>query len=511
MVKSQLHYFHPSWISPSTEDHACDLCIYGGTAAGVIAAITAAGAGLRVCLAHPGLRLGGMTTGGLSHTDFGQQAAIGGLSREFYRRVGAKYGRAESWGFEPHIAQEVLDAWIASTPVVVRCGQFLEAVERRGSRIHELVFLGGMRVRARAFMDCTYEGDLMARAGVPYTVGREGNAAYGETMNGAQIHQTHQFDGEVSPWRVPGKPESGLLPGIEDAGPIEIGCGDRRVQAYNFRVCMTDDPGLRVPFPEPGDYDPGRYELAARWLSITKADLFRKFDRITPGKTDTNNHGAVSTDLIGASSRWPEADYPEREAIFQEHVSWQKGLHFFMANDPRVPVPIRERYARFGLPKDEFPDTDHWPRELYVREARRMVGDVVITERHCRSEQPCREPVGLGSYQMDSHHCRRLVVGGFVKNEGDVQAPLERPYGIERAAIVPPESSCVNLVVPVCLSASHIAYGSVRMEPVFMLLAQSGALLAAEALEADQPVQAVPYGGLKARLLAAGQILEAAP
>ncbi|MFP4509971.1 MAG: FAD-dependent oxidoreductase, partial [Spirochaetaceae bacterium] len=489
-----------------------DILVYGATSAGVIAAVKAARLGHRVILAHPGRFVGGMTSGGLTYTDLGNKAVIGGLAREVYRRIGRHYGKDEAWTFEPSVAEAVFHDMLSEAGVTPRFNLYVDAVRLAGgpgSAIREVSFRGGLTVSAKWCVDATYEGDLMALAGVPYATGRESNEEYGETYNGAQIREHHQFDCEVSPYRVAGDPASGLLPFIVPEGTAyEQGAADPLVQAYNFRVCMTDNPENRVPFPKPAGYDPEWYELAARWLSCTSARVFEKFDRVTPEKTDTNNFGAVSTDFIGGNWEWPDASYEKREEIFQNHVRWQQGLHWFMANDERVPEEIRREYATWGLAADEFTQTGNWPHQLYVREARRMVGDYVISDRDCLSERRCEDPVGMGAYNMDSHNCRRIVIDGVVRNDGDVQIKLPRPYGISWRAIVPPRGSCTNLAVPVCASTTHIAFGSLRMEPVFMILAESAIEGIDLADAAGINLQDVSWPLLQERLDAAGQIYE---
>ena len=502
-----LRYFFEDEIRETNEKLSVDLCVYGGTAAGLIAAVRARAENRSVVLLHPGRTLGGMTTGGLSYTDVGNKAAIGGLSRAFYRRVGSRYGVAETFKFEPHVAQSELDALARETSIDVRSYQYLDAVHVAGRRIRAITLLGGLTVEARGFIDATYEGDLMARAGVTYTTGRESNGAYGETCNGRQIHPTHQFDCDVDPYVREGVPESGLLPRVEPEREFTQGSADRRIQAYNFRVCMTDDEAGRVPFLQPSSYDSTEYELARRWLRCTGTDVFTKFDRITQTKTDTNNHGAVSTDFIGANYRWPEGGYRERERIFQDHVRYQQGLHWFMANDPGVPEAVRREYSRWGLAPDEFGDTGGWPHQLYIREARRMVSDYVVTEHDCTGRVRCDDSIGMAAYQMDSHNCARIVRNGVVKNDGDVQVKLPSPYPISFRSIVPCRGEVENLVVPLCLSASHIAFGSVRMEPVFMILAESAAFIVSLALLHGCAVQDVPYDELANALSAANQVL----
>ncbi|HEU5079267.1 MAG TPA: FAD-dependent oxidoreductase [Opitutaceae bacterium] len=501
-------YYYPDLSRGGSFDLiTADLCVYGGTAGGVVAAIAAAKRNLSVVLLEPGPRLGGVTSSGLGYTDIGNKAAIGGMAREFYRRVGRHYGVEEAWTFEPHVAERVFADWLAETDVKVFTREFLDAAARTGRRLTAVRMKSGRVVRAEQFIDASYEGDLLAAAGAPFRVGREDNALFQETLNGAQINKTHQFDYPVDPYVVPGDSNSGLLFGMEPGQPV-VGAGDHRVQAYCFRVCLTDDPANRIPFAKPEGYDPRWYELLRRYFAAGWRDVFRKFDRLTVrSKTDTNNHGAVSTDFIGQNYEWPMGSYATREKIYQAHVTYQQGLHWYLANDPGVPAEIRDQYRQWGLCRDEFVETGGWPTQLYVREARRLLGEYVMTEHECRGTRLAPEPVGLAAYTMDSHNCRRFARDGHVANEGDVQEHGFPPYPIAYKAMVPPAAQCENLLVPVCLSATHIAYGSIRMEPVFMILGQSAATAAHIALEERIPLQAVPYADLRAALLKEGQIL----
>lgn len=506
-IHPNLHYYPPASEKPQQEHLSVDLCVYGGTSGGVSAAVQAARDGRTVVLVAPETHLGGLTTGGLTNTDIGNKAAIGGLSREFYRRVGKKYGADEEWRFEPKVAEQVYTEMVEEARVPVRTGHFLKSVRRDGRRIVSLTTERGLTVRARMFIDATYEGDLMARAKVSYAVGRESNATYGETVNGVQVRDKHQFEAPVSPYVVEGEPSSGLLPGIDPKPAEPDGAGDHRVQAYNFRMTLTTVPENRIPFPKPEGYDPRRYVLLARYLKTGWNEVFRKFDPIRGNKVDTNNHGAVSTDNIGMNYGYPEGDYRTRERIFHEHVVYQQGLMWFLANDRSVPEAIRTKMSQWGLCRDEFQDTGGWPRHLYVREARRMVSDYVMTEHECRGARRAYDSVGLAAYTMDSHNCQRIVNDGRVLNEGDVQVGGFPPYPISYRSIVPRREECENLLVPVCLSASHIAYGSIRMEPVFMILGQSAAAAAGLALSGDAVVQNVDVAKLQARLLELGQVL----
>jgi hypothetical protein len=500
----------PSYFAPAPfqqQTLAADLCIYGGVSGGVIAAIEAAHRGLKVVLVEPSRHLGGLTAGGLGMTDVGNKHVIGGLSREFYCRAGRHYGVKEEWRFEPHVAEQTFEDWLAETSVQIFKGHFIQSVTKEKERLVSLTTGSGLTVTAAMFIDATYEGDLMARAGVTYTVGRESNSRYNETLNGAQIHTEHQFNSPVDPYVIPGKPGSGLLPGIDADSSYELGRGDRRVQAYNFRMCLTDRPDLRIPFSKPAAYNPQWYVLLKRHLATGWNEAFRKFDPIRNGKTDTNNHGAVSTDFIGQNHSYPEADYETREKIFQAHVTWQQGLMWTLANDPEIPTAIREPMSKWGLCRDEFTESGGWPHALYVRESRRMVSDYVMTEHDCRGSRVAPDSVGMAAYGMDSHNIRRIVVEGRVVNEGDVQAGGFLPYPVSYRSIIPAAGECENLLVPYCLSASHIGFGSIRMEPVFMGLGQSAAVAASIALAGKTSVQAVPYATLKRELEATGQIL----
>jgi FAD dependent oxidoreductase len=518
---------------------AQDIVIYGGTSGGITAAIQAAREGRTAILIEPTKFLGGLTTGGLGATDIGNKKAIGGISREFYTAVAKYYaedakwvhqtreayfskrphGNAADegtmWTFEPHVATAVYDQMLkaAGDKVTVVFGERLDlkkGVVKDGTRIVKIVMESGREFSGKMFIDATYEGDLMAKAGVSYHVGREANATYGETINGIQVGgaKSHQFKVEVDPYVKKGDPASGLLPGIEKEIPGPDGAGDRKVQAYNFRMCTTDVPENRRDWEKPANYDERWYELALRNV---EAGEDRNSWAPTPmpnRKTDTNNNFAISTDFIGQNWDYAEADYATRAKIWQAHEDWQKGLMWTYAYHPRVPEKMRLAFQKLGLAKDEFLDHGNWPRQLYVREARRMIADYVMSEKNCRRVEVVEDSVGMGAYNMDSHHIQRFVTkAGFVRNEGDVQIGT-KPYPVSYRSLRPKASECTNLLVPVCMSASHIAYGSIRMEPVFMVLGQSAATAAGLAIESGTSVQAIDYGALKERLLANGQMLD---
>jgi hypothetical protein len=526
-------------------DETYDVVVYGGNSAGVIAAVQAALMGKRPVIVCPDRHLGGLSSGGLGFTDTGNKSVIGGLSRDFYHRVYEYYQKPDAWRqmkqseygnkgqgtpamdgerrtmwiFEPHVAESIFEDFVREYKIPVHRDHWLDrsagGVEKNGARIVAFKTLDGAVWRGSEFIDATYEGDLMAAAGVSFTVGREANATYGETWNGNQVgvlHHGHYFKKPVSPYVVPDKPESGLCSGVDASAPGTRGEADKCVQAYCYRLCMTNFEPNRIPFPKPDGYDPKKYELLARVFEGGWREHFGKFDPIPNHKTDTNNHGPFSMDYIGANYDYPEASYERRKEILKDHENYQKGLLYFTANDPRVPEDVRKAMSAWGLPKDEFTDHGGWPHQIYVREARRMVGPYVMTEHDCLDKKETPQSVGMGSYTIDSHNVRRYVTPeGHVQNEGDIGVHCPRPYRISYGALTPKKPECENLLVPVCLSSSHMAYGSIRMEPVFMILGESAATAAVMAIDGKLAVQDVPYEALKKKLLEDGQVLENAP
>lgn len=521
--------------------YEADVVVYGGTSAGVTAAVQAARMGKTVVLVGPDRHLGGLSAGGLGYTDAGNTKAVGGMAREFYERIYREYGAEEAWRwqkmsefrnegqgsrsrvdsekamwtFEPHVAERVFDAWVAEYNVPVYRDEWLNretGVVTRDGRIVSITMLSGKTFKGKVFIDATYEGDLMASAGVSYHVGREANSVYGEQWNGIQLeaynHHKHYFMTPISPYKIPGDSSSGVLPYVSTEPPGKTGEGDHRVQAYCFRTCLTRHAPNRVPFPKPAGYDAANYELLLRDLLTGRKDFFEKFDMIPNLKTDTNNHGAFSSDFIGMNYAYPEASYAERRAIIKAHEDYQKGYYYFVANDPRVPAFIREEMAQWGLAADEFKDNGNWPHQIYVREARRMIGQHVMTEHDTLNKTTVSDPVGMGSYTLDSHNCQRYITAeGFVQNEGDIGVHTKGPYRISYGSIIPKKAECLNLLVPVCVSSSHIAFGSIRMEPVFMILGQSAATAAAQAIDEGKAVQEIDYARLRERLVADKQRL----
>jgi len=535
-------------IFPGAQPAQYDLVIYGGTSAGIVAAVQARKMGKTVVVVAPERHLGGLSGGGLGFTDTGNKAVIGGLSREFYHRVWREYQRADAWKwqkrdeygnkgqgtpaidgeqrtmwiFEPHVAERVFEDFVREHKIPVFRNEWLDrgkGVRKNGARITALTTLSGKTFAGRMFIDATYEGDLMAASGVAYHVGREAQSTYREKWNGVQtgvLHHRHHFGvlkQPISPYVVPGDPASGLLPRISPEPPGEYGQADKKVQAYCYRYCVTDHPDNRIPFPKPEGYDPKQYELLLRVYEAGWRETFQKFDPIPNRKTDSNNHGPFSTDNIGFSYDYPDASYERRREILKEHETYQKGWLYFIANDPRVPKDVQEEMRRWGLPKDEFTDNEGWPHQIYVREARRMIGTYIMTEHELMKQRPTPDSIGMGSYTIDSHNVQRyLTPEGSVQNEGDIGVPLNGPYEIAYGALVPKRGQADNLLVPVCVSSSHIAFGSIRMEPVFMVLGQSAATAAVMAIDGRLAVQDVPYPKLRERLLQDAQVLQwAAP
>ena len=520
--------------------YSADIIIYGGTSAAVTAAVEVVKSGKSVIVVSPDKHLGGLSSGGLGFTDTGQKETIGGLSREFYHRIWLHYDQPESWKwqkkseygnvgqgtpaidgnqrtmwiFEPHAAEQVFEDFISEYNIPVYRDERLNresGVIKNHGEIVSFKTLSGKTFEGKIFLDCTYEGDLMAAAGVSYTVGRENNETYGEQWNGVQTgvkHHGHFFYSDISAFRIPGDPSSGLLPRISDHPPGDYGTGDQRIQAYCFRLCMTNHPENRIPFPKPEDYDSLQFELLLRVFESGRRDWFDKYDPIPNRKTDTNNHGPFSTDNIGMNYDYPEASYDRRQEIIKEHETYQKGLLYFVQNDPQVPEDIRNKMQEWGLAADEFTDNGHWPFQIYVREARRMIGEYVTTENDVLGKRDVPHPVGMGSYTMDSHNVQRYVTEeGYVQNEGDVGVHPEKPYAIAYGSILPLKDECRNLLVPVCVSASHIAFGSIRMEPVFMILGQSAAVAGCLAIDKKLAVQDLEYETLKNELHKRRQVL----
>ena len=524
-----------------------DIVIYGGTSAAMTAAVQAKRMNQSVIVVSPDRHLGGLTSGGLGWTDTGNKYVIGGLAKEFYQAVYRHYQDDKSWNFqqreqygdraqghratddedatmwvfEPHVAEQIFDAMMVENEIPVVRDAWLDresGVVVKDRKIVSIKMLDGQTFSGRQFIDATYEGDLIAAAGVQTTTGRESIADFNEPHAGVQtgrlFHQHHfdVLDRPVDPYIVPGDPSSGVIPRVSADPPGEFGSGDDRIQAYCFRTCFTNHDPNRVPFPKPDGYDAAQYEVLLRCFAAGWEDVFGKFDPLPNFKTDTNNHGPVSFDNIGYNYDYPEASYERRAEIIREHETYQKGILYFIANDPRVPESIQNKMQRWGLAKDEFTDNGNWPHQIYVREARRMVGQFIMTENHLRKKIETPESVGMGSYSIDSHNTQRYITPeGTVQNEGDIGISTNGPYQIARGCLMPRAEQCVNLTVPVCVSSTHMAFGSIRMEPVFMILGQSAATLSALANQSQTDVQEIGYDALRERLLDDGQILQNRP
>jgi hypothetical protein len=524
-------------VSPATYD----IVIYGGTSGGIAAAVQATRMGKSVVVIEPTIRVGGLTTGGLGQTDIGNKSVVGGIAREFYQAVKAYYENPEAWDwqtrdqyrsggqsrtsagedamwtFEPSAALAIYQNWIDEYKIPVVYGERLDRTSGVAMtrsipwRIIAIRMESGKTFAGRMFIDATYEGDLLASAKVDYTIGREDNKQYGETLSGVQTARAvhHQIVDGVDPYITPGNPNSGLLPFIDPSPALPDGTGDKRVQAYCFRMCMTDHPENRIEFHKPEGYDPMWYELLLRNFEAGERRVPLSIGAMPNRKTDTNNNFGVSTDFIGQNYDYPDASYERRAEIISQHLKYQQGLMWTLANHPRVPENVRNAVSRWGMCKDEFTEGNGWQQQLYIREARRMVSDYVMTQHHCQGREMADVPVGMAAYTMDSHHVQRYVTAdGNARNEGDVQVGGFSPFPIDYKSIVPKEQQCGNLLVPVCLSASHMAFGSIRMEPVFMVLGQSAATAAAHAIDEKTMIQRIDSAKLGERLLADKQVLK---
>lgn len=552
------------FITKTESRNSYDIVIYGGTSAGIAAAIQSSRMGKTVLLIEPTNRIGGLTTGGLGQTDIGNKQVVGGISREFYQNIKKHYEMPESWKwqkrseyidggqtrtkegedamwtFEPSAAMKVYKKMMAAEKIDLVFGKKLnrdKGVKKQDARIVEITMTDGTSYKGKMFIDATYEGDLMATAGVSYTVGRESNKQYGETLNGVQANDfsvtlrrtvstnsyNHNFIDGVDPYVVKGDPSSGLLPFIIEGGPGIDGTGDKGIQAYCFRMTLTDLPENRIPFAKPENYNEQEYELLFRNYEAAEGPIEEMYpygDPLVPWinsampnrKTDTNNQKGFSTDFIGQNHEYPEASYEEREKIVERHRYYQQGLMWSLAYHPRIPEKVRNVVSKWGTCKDEYEREDGWQQQLYVREARRMIGDYVMTQKNCEGFEVAGDPVGMGAYGMDSHQVQRYVdANGFVQNEGNVEAPFPAPYPISYRSIVPKKEECSNLLVPVCVSATHIAFGSIRMEPVFMVLGQSAATAASIAIDGGVAIQDIDYPKLKTVLLKDKQVLKHNP
>lgn len=535
-------FFFVSQFCQAQNSFKADVIIYGGTASAVMAAVQIKKMGKTVIIVSPDIHLGGLSSGGLGFTDTGNKEVIGGLSKEFYQRLFTHYdsdkawilqkkaefgnkgqstvaldGATKSmWIFEPHVAENTFEQYISENKITVYRNEWLDrsaiGTSKKLGAIVSFKTLSGNSYKAKMFIDATYEGDLMAAAGINYHVGREANSLYGEKWNGVQaevFQHGHYFKHKVSPYKIEGDPKSGLLPEISSEPIGENGTGDKKIQAYCFRMCLSNHPENRISFAKPENYDPQRYELINRVFAKGWRETFDKFDIIPNRKTDTNNHGPFSTDYIGKNYDYPDASYERRKEIIKDHELYQKGLMYFLQNDPKIPADVQSKMKEWGLPKDEFKDNGGWPHQLYIREARRMIGEYVMTEADALGKTKVPYSIGMGSYSLDAHNAQRYVkADGYVQNEGDIGVHPDKPYAIAYGSILPKEKECKNLLVSVCVSSSHIAYGSIRMEPVFMILGQSAGAAAVLSIENNVSPQKLPYEKLRTVLLNEKQRLE---
>ncbi|MDO9340500.1 MAG: FAD-dependent oxidoreductase [Bacteroidales bacterium] len=521
--------------------YKADVIVYGGTSSAVTTAVQVARMGKSVIIVSPDKHLGGLSSSGLGFTDTGNKEVIGGLAREFYQLIYQHYQNPESWKwqkqseygnkgqgspaidgenhtmwiFEPHAAEEAFELMIKQNNIKVYRDEWLDretGVVRNNGTIISIKTLSGKIFRGKVFIDATYEGDLMASAGVKFTIGRESGSVYNEKWNGVQtgvFHHGHYFKDKIDPYKIPGDPSSGLLSRISSETPGENGTGDNKIQAYCFRLCLTKHPENKVLITKPEGYDSTQYELLARLSETRWNEFFGKYDPIPNLKTDVNNHGPFSFDNIGMNWDYPEASYERRKEIIKEHEIYQKGLLYFMATDRRIPAVVRETMNQWGYAKDEFEDNGNWPYNIYVRESRRMLGEYVMTENDVLGKIEVPRPIGMGSYTMDSHNVQRYVTPeGFVQNEGDIGVSAKQPYKIDLGSIMPKREECRNLLVTLCVSSSHIAFGSIRMEPVFMILGQSAGTVAAMAIEKRKSIYDLSYDEIQAKLISDGQVLE---
>jgi hypothetical protein len=526
----------------SISDYKADVIVYGGTPAAITAAIQVIKSGKTVIVVSPDKHLGGMSSSGLGYTDTGDKSVIGGLAREFYQRIYNYYQKPESWRwekreeygnvgqgtpaidgnlktmwiFEPHIAENVFEDFVKDYKIRVFRNEWLNretGVRKVKGQIKSITTLDGTTFEGKVFVDATYEGDLMAAAGVHYVIGRESNDVYNETWNGVQagvFHHKHNFDDrKISSYKRANDPASGILPGISTEVPGKNGEGDKKVQAYCFRMCLTKNENNLLPFQRPEGYDSSQYELLIRVYQSGWRETFEKFDPIPNLKTDVNNHGPFSFDNIGMNYDYPEASYQRRQEIIKQHENYQKGLLYFIATDPRIPVEVQKEMKLWGLARDEFADNGNWPYQIYIREARRMAGTSVMTENEIMGRNPVEQSIGMGSYTMDSHNLQRYITAeGYVQNEGDIGVQPEKPYQIALGCILPKKKECGNLLVPVAVSSSHIAFGSIRMEPVFMILGQSAGAVAALAIDKGKSIYDISYPEIEVKLIENGQVIK---
>lgn len=509
-----------------------DVCVYGGSPGGLIAAISAAREGARVVVIEPTRWIGGMVTGGLTHTDKGREETVGGLAREYFTRAAAKESGTPLWFAEPHVNMATFEEMLREAKVTVIRNEYVKSVKKAGPKLTAISTQDGRTYGAKVFIDASYEGDLLALAGVESIIGREAKETYNEPLAGFHPMPIRERTAEImasvcpclggegphyihgTPCRISACDSSGkLLWGVNESHTAP-GSADGLTQSYNFRLCVTQRPDIKVPFPKPADYDPHRYELLLRLIQSYPQVRFGRLvhlGRIANDKFDLNAQGLFSTDYAGGNVAYPGGDHATREEIYRDHVSFVQGFLWFLGHDERVPEELRNETNTWGLCRDEFTDNENWPYALYVRDARRMVGEYVMTQRDIQQDITKPDAVGMGSFVIDCHIVQRIATPeGFVTDEGSFQDAPARPYQIPYRSLVPRKTECENLLVPVCVSASHIALCSMRMEPVYMALGHASGVAAAMALRHQVPVQDIDIASLQARLREQKQVLELA-
>jgi hypothetical protein len=496
-----------------------DVVVYGATASGVTAAVAASNEGARVLLVEPGKNVGGMVTGGLSHTDYGDRTVIGGLTYRFYQKI-AEYYKTHVFywrGPEPHVGEQIMFDWLKESKVDLWFGKRVSQVRKNKNVIEKVVFTDGSEVSAKVFVDAGYEGDLMARSGVSYTWGREGKKDNNESWAGRQpiTFTSHQIDTRINPFN--NDKEKKLLPLIHPKPMVEIGEGDKGIQSYCFRLIATNRPGNMVPWQKPVNYNPDNYELVRRYYNA-KPDagpLIGFWPTLPNGKSDINSSVGISTNLLdGSSWKYPDADYSERDSIWQWHKDYTLGLAWFLSTDPEVPQKVRDAMKTFGLCKDEYVNNEHFPHQLYVREARRMKGEYYFTQHDLMEDTVKYDAIGMGSYNIDVREMQRsyLEISRFpdmkyeVYNEGYLSIPVAQ-YEIPFRSLLPKFEECQNLIVPVCISASHVAIASIRMEPQYMIMGESAGVAAAMAVKTGRPLHLLDIYELQQHLKAGKQVL----
>ncbi|MBL8230545.1 MAG: FAD-dependent oxidoreductase [Bryobacterales bacterium] len=514
-----------AWSTSQAAAPAADVIVYGGTAAGVAAAVQTARMGRSVILVAPEKHIGGITVEGLGSADinnhwFRNDLAVGGLAAEFYARLGRKYGKnGPVYRYESHVAESVFADMLREAKVTVvgesRLREPLASSVRwgEGRALRAIIVESGQEYAGRMFLDCTLEGDLLKAAGVDTTFGRESNHLYGETKNGIRAETTHaQFKVRVDPYRTPGDAKSGLIPTIQDEPLGTPGEGDHNIQAFCFRLCLTRNPANRIPFRKPANFDRSLYEIYFRYVRAG-GKLWTPIATLPNGKTDLGSWHDLSANLYGMNREWPDGSYATRERIYDEHRTFTQGLLWLLANDPEMPEDLRAEWQKWGLCGDEFTDNEGWPRRLYVRDGRRMVSGYVITEHHTQRTNPLpvADPVAVAYWPTDTHSVRRIVRDGAAYNEGFVFDDGNwGPFGIAYRALLPKRSQAANLLTPTCPSSSHVAYGAIRLEQTFLSLGQAAATASVLALERNTALHDLEYNVLRKRLVDDGQIVSVA-